>query len=751
VNTSEVRDAPGHSIIETVSVHPSHHGTSWTPAIGSELKGLLRRKLLSGADSERVESETARILSSCVPPGARGIQRTGLVIGYVQSGKTLSFTAVTALARDNGYRLVVVLAGTTTNLVEQSYKRLADDLDVEGEGQRIWTLLANPSSKAGVQDDIEQALRNWREYPNRPERCPTVVIVAMKNHRHLKNLAKLLNGCDIDRVSTLIIDDEGDQAGLNNKVRQREESATYSCIRVLRKEFPTHTYLLYTATPQAPLLISRIDMLSPEFADVIEPGTMYVGGEDLFFDKSPFIEDIPLDELPDGDEVHPTPPRSLEGALRLFYVGVAAALVGGMPRGNRSMMIHPSQRTDWHKRFMNWVRSARTNWLGLLAESEGSPDRKTLLADFRDAYDDLSATTKDIPPFDLVARELAYAIQSTRVVEINATDGKLPTVKWNQYYSFILIGGTGLDRGFTVEGLTVTYMPRGAGIGNADTIQQRGRFFGYKRSYLGYLRIFLEQSVRYAFEKYVEHEQSIRTSLVAFRESKKPLSEWRRSFFLDRSMSPTRSSVLALDYYTTLRAKEWTYARRPHVVVEMLERNRARVHGFMQQFGRSFSPAEGSHKRTKEQKHAVAKTFSLEEAYRALLVPLELSGDDLMEHVHALLQIERILKRNRQATCDIYEMSPGTRRERGLDASNAIKNLMQGANEKTGYPGDREIRSADVVTIQLHLLRLSADQDEGNDKEAKCKKRTVVEDVPVVAVAIPEALRADVYAEPERV
>jgi hypothetical protein len=52
-----------------------------------------------------------------------------------------------------------------------------------------------------------------------------------------------------------------------------------------------------------------------------------------------------------------------------------------------------------------------------------------------------------------------------------------------------------MDRGFTVEGLTVTYMPRGLGMGNADTVQQRARFFGYKRSYLGQCRIFVGPDV----------------------------------------------------------------------------------------------------------------------------------------------------------------------------------------------------------------------------------------------------------------
>ena len=58
-------------------------------------------------------------------------------------------------------------------------------------------------------------------------------------------------------------------------------------------------------------------------------------------------------------------------------------------------------------------------------------------------------------------------------------------IDWTNSSSHILIGAEMLNRGYTVEGLTVTYMPRNsASKSNADTIQQRCRFFGYKLSYL---------------------------------------------------------------------------------------------------------------------------------------------------------------------------------------------------------------------------------------------------------------------------
>lgn len=725
---------PGTSRIETITIRSRQTSALWNPIVGSELTALLKRKALSDGDSAGIEQETCRILSKCVPPDGTRTQRTGLVIGYVQSGKTLSFTALTALARDNAYRLVIILAGTTTNLVEQSYERLNADLDIKG-GQQIW-LFANPSSKGNTREELELALQTWKEYPDRPERCPTVVLVAMKNHRHLLNLAALLSSCDVKTVSTLIVDDEGDQAGLNNKVRQKEESTTYSCIRLLRKEFPTHTYLLYTATPQAPLLISRIDMLSPEFADVIEPGQNYVGGQDLFKERSCYVESIPAADLPNDDSAA-GPPKSLERALRLFYVGVAAGLVAGAG-GKRSMMIHPSQRREWHRHFAAWITSAKTTWVNLLGDKPNSPDRRELIQAFREAHKDLGTTESYLPPFDAVEKELKYAIHSTQIHEVNASAGKLPTIAWGRHYSHILVGGTGLDRGFTVEGLTVTYMPRGAGVGNADTVQQRGRFFGYKRAYIGIIRIFLEPSVERAFRRYVEHERSMRESLVTFRDRGRPLTEWRRAFFLDRSMSPTRSSVLSLDYMRG-RSKEWIYPKTPHLGDGVLDGNRRVVQDFLARTAAGFFPDDGDKRRTDEQRHLVAGGLRLKDVYRELLVPLMATGDDLLDLLHVRLQIERGIEDSPEALCDVYQMRPsaGSEAYRGLDKDGAIKNLLQGSNVRTGYPGDRAIRSESRVTVQIHILELRNED-----------RRPIAWGVPVVAVSVPEPMRADLYQEP---
>ena len=53
----------------------------------------------------------------------------------------------------------------------------------------------------------------------------------------------------------------------------------------------------------------------------------------------------------------------------------------------------------------------------------------------------------------------------------------------------ILVGGNKLSRGYTVEGLTVSYYRRVAGT--ADTLMQMGRWFGFRPGYRDLVRVFL--------------------------------------------------------------------------------------------------------------------------------------------------------------------------------------------------------------------------------------------------------------------
>ena len=52
------------------------------------------------------------------------MEKHGIVIGKVQSGKTSNFIALTALAFDNKYNIAVILGGNKNNLLNQNANRI---------------------------------------------------------------------------------------------------------------------------------------------------------------------------------------------------------------------------------------------------------------------------------------------------------------------------------------------------------------------------------------------------------------------------------------------------------------------------------------------------------------------------------------------------------------------------------------------------------------------------------------------------
>lgn len=240
----------------------------------------------------------------------------------------------------------------------------------------------------------------------------------------------------------------------------------------------------------------------------------------------------------------------------------------------------------------------------------------------RQAYEDLQGTIPDLPALPEIMQELPRAIRRTAIWEVNAAGGTTPSIPWRDSYSHILVGGQAMDRGFTVEGLTVTYMPRGLGEANADTVQQRARFFGYKRSYLGYCRVWLEQDVRDAFAGYVEHEEHMREKLLAHAESGRPLREWKRAFFLDQALRPTRRQVLSVAYARGSHSSEWVSPDQPDEVQEVIDSNNRVISRFIGEL--SFTPTSGDPRRTQYQQHLAVHGVSLRSAYEQLLEELRL-------------------------------------------------------------------------------------------------------------------------------
>ena len=702
----------------TITTQETSGNGNWMPHVGQETMDFLTR---SAPEESRdsLEADAISILSKGVSPVEPQGTQTGLVIGYVQSGKTMSFETVTALARDNHFQVVIVIAGVTTNLLNQSTERLANDLGLRDLSRpRRWVQLENPNNNDESVQFMSSALDDWRDPDTPDDLRRTVLVTVLKQHQRLGHLTSLLRRLDLAGVSVLIIDDEADQASLNNETSQDSESTTYARLMELRAVIPQHTYLQYTATPQAPLLINIIDSLSPNFVEVLEPGSAYVGGRDFFKENPHLIKSIPPEEVPTRNNPLVEPPETLLDALRLFVVGIAAAIELGESHGNRSMLVHPSHLTAQHNDFYNWIRDSLEDWKSCLNQPEHDPDRQELTEALRIAHSELQLTVGvGLPSFDRLARRLRIAINRVQIMEVNATSGKTPKVDWPNSFGWILVGGAAMDRGFTIEGLTVTYMPRGIGVGNADTVQQRARFFGYKRSYLGYCRVYLEDGTKQAFEDYVDHEEDIRNQLLAIQQTGQPLNNWKRAFVMSSALKPCRDSVLDFDYMHVPLAARWIAPRFVLTTPELTAANRTYVKSFVQ--SHTFVPDEGHPDRTEIQRHSLAGTVSLQAAMENLLVPFRVTGaTDSQRNTALLLQLSKVLEDNPDETCAVYQMSAGHKRLRGVGDEGEIKNLYQGeapvrplAQRGTIYPGDQAIKDGDRVTVQIHYLDLRDDGD----------------------------------------
>ncbi len=717
----------------------TQNNDAWTPTIGQETVDFLENVVPDGSQ-ESVRNDAITILGKGISPTNLTTQETGLVVGYVQSGKTMSFEAVTTLARDNSFQIVIVIAGTSNTLLEQSTNRLRRDFGIdEPERARRWIQFQNPS----INDDtaiqaIRDALADWNDSDTPYDYRKTVLITVLKHHQRLRNLTNLLSTISLRDVPVLVIDDEADQASLNNDAAQGQESTTYRRLMELRKAINRHTYLQYTATPQAPLLISIIDSLSPNFVQVLEPGNNYVGGKDFFTDESSYIRVIPPDDVPVNANFLGEPPESLLEALRVFMVGLTARLRASSEIGNCSMLVHPSHRTAQHYEYYNWVRDIFEEWKRTLSLGNDDQDKLELIEDFRDAYVDLSVTAnRDLPDFEELINWLPRAFRRTRVLEMNTRTGPTPTVEWRGTYGWILVGGQAMDRGFTIEGLTVTYMPRGIGIGNADTIQQRARFFGYKRPYLGFCRLYLEQGTLDAFGKYVDHEEDIRNQLLQIQRENKPLNDWKRAFVLDTAFQPCRRQVLEFDYLRGRFSNDWVHPRVVFAPEDVIQGNRQTVDNFL--VGKAFVEDEGHDDRTDTQRHEVCHNVPLRDVINNLLVPTRITGTtDSQRYTAMLLLLSYALDSNSGELCTIFRMSRGIERSRSIDENGEVRQLFQGAapvapKEHQGeiYPGDRDIREPEIVSVQIHTLSLRM-----NDE-------AVANNVPVIAVWIPTRLGRD--------
>src|SRR5690606_32112592 len=111
----------------------------------------------------------------------------------------------------------------------------------------------------------------------------------------------------------------------------------------------------------------------------------------------------------------------LLAAMRVFFVGAAAAGVRGQPRPI-SMLIHPSQRKDDHKRYLAWVQAIIGRWATGL-RSQDAEERTDTLSEFHSAHLDLQKTEPTLPALEELANQLRRCVSDVQISEVNSSNG----------------------------------------------------------------------------------------------------------------------------------------------------------------------------------------------------------------------------------------------------------------------------------------------------------------------------------------
>lgn len=535
-----------------------------------------------------LDLNTSRIVERLADPEREeAYQAKGLVVGYVQSGKTANFTGVIAKAVDAGYRLVVVLTGTNNLLRGQTQRRLdkelvgyenlmrgIDDEDEEAletveyygdpdlgdfvRHDELPSVLGFPdiyrlTTHAGDYRSLKQGISSLdfeRIDPALPlnaavnlHRVPARLAVVKKNKSVLTKLVKDLKRitAKLADIPVLIIDDESDQASINTSNPERwekgrtERTAINKLISQLLQELPRGQYIGYTATPFANVFVDpsdAVDIFPRDFILSLDRPPGYMGARD-FHD---------LDEWPEGetptiansnekayvravgeDDAH----SALQEAMDTFVLAGAVKLYrekvhnGAGSFRHHTMLVHESVKQTEHRELADDIRDlwrtagfhgkAGLRRLEALFEADVLPVMRER-ADGQPAPD----TFEQVRPFigEVISRVEGPSNDPVLIVNGDKEAASEEVDFERRRVWRILVGGTKLSRGFTIEGLTVSYYRRVTR--QADTLMQMGRWFGYREGYRDLVRLFIRRddeagSSRGAFDLYLAFEAACRS------------------------------------------------------------------------------------------------------------------------------------------------------------------------------------------------------------------------------------------------
>ena len=398
-------------------------------------------------------------------------------------------------------------------------------------------------------------------HPDNIHRTDVRIAVVKKNKTVLTKLVRDLRRikAPLNEIPTLIIDDEADQASVNtvkpdSAGTRNDRTAINRLIADLMGRLSRAQYVGYTATPFANVLVSpedAEDIFPRDFIVSLSAPEEYRGGrayhdfEELTIEerKNPAVsnERALVRGLHGDDDTKPELVNEelrgaldafvLTGAIKLWRATRTPGLEGTFH--HHTMLVHESVKQTQHAELGERIRRL---WQQAGYGSPASNDalRRLFDEDFavvsaaRQWEDDLPlpGSFEDVAPFVGEVLDLVMAGGNDPVVIVNGDkDQQYNQVDFQKDRVWrILVGGTKLSRGFTLEGLTITYFKRRSVQG--DALMQMGRWFGYRRGYPDLVRLYMAREIKglgkttydlyEAFGAIMRDEEQFREQLATF-------------------------------------------------------------------------------------------------------------------------------------------------------------------------------------------------------------------------------------------
>ena len=628
--------------------------------------------------------------------------------------KTDSLKTLSMMAMDNGFNLIILLAGRTHNLINQNKDEFIG-LNESIAHKFSVGYVERPGDWRNVIHANFPRIFGYGAAPDTP-----LILITNKHAGHINKIASELRNLDVDleRINTLIIDDEADNASLNtakDKNSDYSASAIYKSIKKLRRSVDRNTVAQYTATPQALLLISKKDHYSPEWARVISPGSNYIGAQDLFFDDTPHCRNVPYEEISTVRNIENLVlPKSFLKALRSYLLASAQRLhtPKNFHKKNSTFMVHPDIYNITHEHWNRiitdhiklWRQDIDDNVEKFLTDNKGS---------FKEEYKRLKkscdSSRSKISEFEALYRDFVpQIINEVQIIKVNRESNN---IDWDIPHN-ILIGGYMLDRGYVVRGLVTTYMPRGVGGGMVDSLQQRGRFYGYKRNHLGFIKTWMSRQTIDAYKNYAKHENHLYKTLKNLSDNGKNLREWERIILLDKGLKPCRQNVMGIGLKNDYTTSGGWYI--PSYPIPGSTHNREIFSELINKYMSRFEPYRNrdcnSNNWTEARKAMQAKKINLGDVLDILRAYDPGEYDDgkfaTAKMILGILKdddFKATIILTGTSTPNLSEYA-NRKRSGGLPLKG---NYFQGKDANGSYPGERNLIDYSKKTVTIHLTKIT--------------------------------------------